>query len=75
MAGEKKKPGKIIILMFLMLTRLWFGVMGPDTKLLGEIKSKSQLYQNQHAKTIAALLGFNFLSPSPIGETIKSVLN
>jgi len=53
----------------------WFGVMGPDTKPLGEIKSKGQLYQNQYAKTIAALLGFNFLSPNPIGETIKSVLN
>lgn len=54
--------------------QVWFAVMGPDTKSLGEIKSKGQLYQNQYAKTIAALLGVNFISPNPIGETIKSVL-
>jgi len=55
--------------------QVWFAVMGPDSKPLGEVKSKGQLYQNQYAKTIAALLGFSFLSPNPIGEIIKSVFN
>lgn len=55
--------------------QVWFAVMGPHTKSLGEIKTKGQLYQNQYAKTIATLLGFNFISPNLIGETIKSVIN
>lgn len=53
---------------------IWFAVMGPDTKSLGEIKASGQLYQNQHAKTIAALLGFTFTSKFPIGAPIISVL-
>lgn len=54
---------------------VWFGVMGPDTKPLGEIKQSGQLYQNQIAKTIAALLGENFSSKNPIGDVIGSVLS
>lgn len=41
----------------------WFMVMGPDTKPSGEIKTNEQIYQTQFAKTIAALLGFNYDVP------------
>lgn len=53
---------------------IWFAVMGPDTKPLGEIKNSMQLYQNQFAKTIAAFLGLNFTGKHPIGETITMVI-
>jgi hypothetical protein len=52
----------------------WFMVMGPDTKPLGEMKTKEQIFQTQYAKTIAALLGFDYEVPgNVIGKEIKSV--
>jgi hypothetical protein len=53
--------------------QVWFAVMGPDVKPLGEMKN-IQVYQNQYAKTIAALLGITFKSPNQIGESITTVL-
>lgn len=53
---------------------IWFAAMGPDTKPLGEIKNREQLYQNQFAKTLAAFLGLNFTSANPIGEKVHNVL-
>lgn len=53
----------------------WFMVMGPDTKPLGEMKTKEQIFQTQFAKTIAEFLGFDYhVSGKTIGETISSVL-
>lgn len=54
---------------------IWFAVMGPNTKPVGEVKTPEQLYQYQHAKTIAAFLGLDFTSPNPIGPIITSVMN
>lgn len=53
---------------------IWFAVMGPDTKPLGEINKPEQLYQNQFAKTFAAFLGLNFTNGKSIGNRIKEVL-
>ena len=53
---------------------IWFAAMGPNTPAIGEVTTPGQLYQNQIAKTIAAVLGLNFISNSPTGEIIKSVL-
>jgi hypothetical protein len=47
--------------------------MGPHTLPLGETKHQ-QVYQNQYAKTMAALLGLNFTSPHKIGEIIENVI-
>ncbi len=55
--------------------QIWFAVMGPDTPALGEIREPGQLYQNQFAKTIAALLGFDFTSIHPIGEPVHTMIN
>ncbi|MGN6530527.1 MAG: sulfatase-like hydrolase/transferase [Ginsengibacter sp.] len=53
----------------------WFMVMGPDTKPLGEMKTNQQIYQTQFAKTIAALLGFDYTVPgNKTGNVIKSVI-
>ena len=54
---------------------VWFAAIGPDTKPLGELKTAGQIYQNQIAKTLTALLGLNFTSKNPIGEPIKDVLS
>lgn len=54
---------------------IWFAVMGPDTKPLGEINKPEQLYQNQYAKTFAAFLGLNFTNGRPIGSRIKDVMD
>lgn len=53
---------------------IFFAVMGPDTKPLGEIKEPGQLYQNQFAQTIAAFLGVKFNNGHPTGEPVKQVL-
>src|SRR6185312_2143108 len=53
--------------------QIWFAVMGPYTLPLGEIKNQ-QVYQNQYAKTMAALLGLDFSSPHKIGEVIENVI-
>jgi len=54
----------------------WFMIMGPDTKALGEMKTSEQIYQTQFAKTIAALLGFDYHVPAnKIGEVIESVMD
>ena len=53
---------------------VWLAAIGPDTKPLGEMRGKGQVYQNQIAKTLAAFLGLNFTSKNPIGEPIKQLL-
>nr|WP_199082893.1 phosphoglyceromutase [Pedobacter sp. ASV19] len=52
----------------------WLMAMGPNIKALGEIKTSLQIYQNQYAKTIGKLLGFDFTSVNPIGEAIERVV-
>ncbi len=54
-------------------TQIWFAFLGPDTPALGEIKT-GQAYQNQIAKTMAALLGLNYTSEQPVGEVLSDVI-
>lgn len=54
---------------------IFLAVMGPDTKPLGEVKQKGQLYQNQLAQTIASFLGVKFENGHEIGKPIKEVLS
>jgi hypothetical protein len=53
--------------------QIWLAVIGPDTEATGEMKSKAQYYQNQVAKTAAALLGYTYKNEKPVGEPISSV--
>ena len=50
----------------------WFAIIGPDTPAMGEVHS-GQFYNNQYAKTLAALLGLNYTSNNETGEVIKPV--
>lgn len=51
----------------------WFAVIGPDTPSMGEI-TEGQYYNNQYAKTMAALLGFDYKNQNPVGPAIDLVL-
>lgn len=53
----------------------WFAIVGPDTKPSGEQKDENQIQAIQFAKTMAALLEFNFNTGSARGEPIESVMD
>lgn len=54
---------------------MWFGVLGPDTPVRGEIKDNVQLYQEQFAQTIARLMGYRYKAAHPIANAILYVLD
>ncbi len=53
---------------------IWMAVLGPDTKAGGEIAEKGQLYQQQIAATISALLGVVYKPAHPVAAPIKTVM-
>lgn len=53
--------------------QIWFAVMGPNTSPLGEAKNQ-QVYQNQYAKTMAALLNVDFTTNHKMGDAIENVI-
>lgn len=54
--------------------QIWLAVIGPDTKPRGEMKGESQFYQNQVAKTVAALLKLDYKGEGKIGGVIAPVV-
>ncbi|TDN40575.1 phosphoglyceromutase [Hymenobacter sp. UV11] len=54
--------------------QIWLGVLGPDTPPTGEQQGPAQLYQNQLATTLAALLGLHYGLGEPLGAPIRAVL-
>jgi hypothetical protein len=52
----------------------WLAVIGPDTPPLGEVKTKSQLYNKQIAPTIAAFLGLQFVPEHGDAEVISTMI-
>ena len=55
--------------------QIWMAVIGPDTPSTGEVKTGNQLYQNQVAKTLAALLGLDYHNEPKPGAVIDSANN
>ncbi len=51
----------------------WLAIIGPDTPRVGEEKSSGQIYLNQVAKTMAALLGMDYEDSGTAGKVIESV--
>lgn len=49
---------------------VWMAVMAPGIPALGEVSEPMQLYQNQIAATVAALLGITYESDLPIGSKL-----
>ncbi len=55
---------------------IWMAIIGPDTPALGEVKTAGEWWQNQIAKTAAALLGMNYENDAkPVGGIIDKVFN
>lgn len=53
--------------------QIWLAALGPDTPATGEARS-GQLYQNQVAATLAALLGQAYAPTPATGKPIEAVL-
>jgi hypothetical protein len=53
---------------------IWFAVAGPGVPAKGEIKNSGQVYQQQLAQTMAALLGLTFRAAHPIAKDLMPVL-
>ncbi|MET0393735.1 MAG: sulfatase-like hydrolase/transferase [Chitinophagaceae bacterium] len=54
-------------------SQIWFAVMGPGIKPLGEVKNNGQVYQKQFAQTIARLVGQNFVAAHPVADPVLTV--
>lgn len=54
--------------------QIWMAVIGPDTPPIGEVKTKTQIYQKQFAQTLAKIMGQTFKAEHPVAEEIKSVI-
>ena len=52
--------------------QIWMAVIGPDTPMMGEVKTKQNLFQNQIAETAAAFLGEKYENGKEIGKAILS---
>lgn len=53
---------------------IWFAVLGPDTKPLGEVQTAGQCYQNQAAKTVAAFLGLAYTNERAVGSVCAPMI-
>lgn len=51
----------------------WLAVIGPDTPPSGEVRTQTQIWQNQYAQTIAHFLGLDFTCKHPVGAAIETV--
>lgn len=51
----------------------WFGVIGPNVAPKGEVKQNMQLYQQQLAQTMAALLGLKFIAEHPVADKVEAI--
>ncbi len=52
---------------------IWMAFLGPNIKNLGEIKTNSQVYQNQLAASIAKILGENYKTKNEIGAPLSFI--
>jgi hypothetical protein len=51
-------------------SQIWFAVIGPDTKPLGEVKTPGQIYQKQFAATFSSYLNLKFTANHPVADAI-----
>lgn len=54
--------------------QIWCAILGPNTPALGEVKTKTQLWQKQFAQTVAKLMGQTFTAEHPVGEEIGTAI-
>ena len=49
-------------------SQIWFGIIGPKVKALGEMKNSQQIYQEQLAQTAAMLTGYKFTAEHRVAD-------
>lgn len=49
----------------------WLMTIGPGFEIDGELKTKSEIYSDQLAQTIAAVLGLNFIAAHPVASPLQ----
>ena len=54
--------------------QIWIAALGPDIQSRGEVKTGGQWWQNQVAKTAAALLGLEYKHPEEAGAVIEEII-
>lgn len=54
--------------------QIWFGVIGPDTPALGEIRKRNKYYQKQLAKTISAFAGEQYHTSKTAGDVMHTMI-
>lgn len=52
---------------------IWLAVIGPDSPARGEVTAKGQFYQNQLARTVAHLMGYEFNANPEMGEALSVI--
>lgn len=52
--------------------QIWCAIIGPDTPALGEVKTKTQLWQKQFAQTMAKMMRQTFTAEHPVAEEIST---
>ena len=52
----------------------FLAIIGPDTPKGGEMKEKTQIYQDQFAQTAAQIMGFKFTANHPVGEPLQAAI-
>lgn len=54
---------------------IWVAAIGPNIKAKGEVKTDQRLFQNQIAKTVAKLLGYDYIGEKEeVGDVIKGIV-
>jgi hypothetical protein len=53
--------------------QIWFAVMGPKVKAMGEMKTNQQFYQKQLAQTAAQLTGHTYEAVHGVSAAIPVV--
>lgn len=54
---------------------IWVAAIGPNIKAKGEVKTEQRLFQNQIAKTVAQLLGYDYAGEKEeVGNLIKGIV-
>lgn len=71
-AGEWKSHGKT----YEGSNAIWIAAIGPGIAPLGEVKEPMQLWQNQVAKTAAAILGYDYSNEKEeVGKVIEKIVD
>ncbi|MEL6672911.1 MAG: sulfatase-like hydrolase/transferase [Bacteroidota bacterium] len=56
--------------------QIWMAAIGPNIPAKGEVKTESLLFQKQIAKTVMAMLGFDYaVEGQEVGEVIQSLFD